>query len=318
MAAVVAAATTFALSCREGSSPAGSPEGPEGGVPELQLRSSPGLEELARQIGGDASVWRSLPAIPDSVLADERVTVWFVSNLALLDSLGLGRTEPWVAGVADPSRRLIALRVDGAQRHVGRLTAVYRHEAAHLALHVATGGAAPRWMHEGYAQLASGTWDWREGWRLQFILLRGGHSMLSDLDRRFRAGLEPENAYILSYTAVEALRSLGGDAGLAALFGELRAGSSFDEALRDVFGLTAEQFERRWREQVLDRYGWLYLLSRTAFIWLAVALLIIGLGIARVRRDRRRLEEMRARESREPDPHADGLWFLDSDSDEDW
>jgi len=267
--------------------------------PELEVRADPGLAELARSVTEAREVWTSMPGISDSVLAGRRVVIWFARDLSALDSVGLGRSEPWVAGVADPPRRRIALRVSGSQGNLDRLLAVYRHEAAHVALHAATGGNVPRWMHEGYAQMASGTWDWREGWRLQFTLMRGGQSVLSDLDRRFRTGVEPQTAYILSYTAVDALRALGGDAGLEALFAALRAGDRVDAALRRVYGITAEQFERRWRERVLDRYGWLYLVSRTGFVWLAVTLLIIGLGIARLRHDRRRLSEMRERERQE-------------------
>ncbi len=289
--------------------------GPTGGGdrtpgPELDVRADPGLEELARSVTEAREVWTTMPGIPDSVLAGRRVVIWFVRDLSTLDSVGLGRSEPWVAGVADPARRRVALRVSGSQRNLDRLLAVYRHEAAHVALHAATGGNVPRWMHEGYAQLASGTWDWREGWRLQFTLMRGGQSILSDLDRRFRSGIEPRTAYILSYTAVDALRSLGGDRGLEALFAALRDGDRLDAALRRVYGLTAEQFERRWRQRVLDRYGWLYLLSRTGFVWLAVTFLVIGLGIARLRHDRRRLAEMRERERREAaameQPDVDG------------
>lgn len=289
--------------------PAAGRAAPSSAGPEIVVRAAPGLEGIARRVGHDPGVWASLPAIDDAVLAGRPVTVWFVRDLSSLDSLGLGRPEPWVAGVADPGRRMIALRVDGAGRNLARLRGVYRHEAAHVALHAATGGAAPRWLHEGYAQLASGTWDWREGWRLQFLLMRGGEGLLTDLDRRFRSGLEPEAAYILSYTAVETLHAMGGTPGLAALFADLRAGRSLDGALRDVYGVTAEQFERRWRERVLDRYGWLYLLSRTAFVWLGVTVLIIVLGIARVRHDRRRLAAMRERERRE----AAALEWLDVD-----
>lgn len=267
--------------------------------PVLEVRADPGLEELARSVTETREVWTSMPGISDSVLAGRRVVIWFASDLSTLDSVGLGRPEPWVAGVADPARRRIALRVSGSQRNLDRLLAVYRHEAAHVALHAATGGNVPRWMHEGYAQIASGTWDWREGWRLQFTLMRGGQSILSDLDRRFRSGIEPQTAYILSYTAVDALRALGGDRGLEALFAALNDGDHLDAAIRRVYGITAEQFERRWRERVLDRYGWLYLFSRTGFVWLAVTFLIIGLGIARMRHDRRRLAEMRERERRE-------------------
>ena len=276
----------------------GPPAGPAVG-PELEVRADAELDELARNVTGNRDVWTSMPGIPDSVLAGRPVVIWFVRDLSALDSVGLGRPEPWVAGVAEPSRRFIALRVSGAQRNLDRLMAVYRHEAAHVALHAATDGNVPRWLQEGYAQMVSGTWDWGEGWRLQFTLMRGGQSILYDLDRRFRSGREPQTAYILSYTAVDALRSLGGEPGLQALFAALRDGDRFDAAVRRVYGITAEQFERRWRERVLDRYGWLYLLSRTGFVWLAVTFLIIGLGVARLRHDRRRLAEMRERERRE-------------------
>jgi hypothetical protein len=123
--------------------------------------------------------------------------------------------------------------------------------------------------------------------------------MLSDLDGGFRSDFEPRTAYLLSYTAMQTLQDLGGDAGLRALFARLRGGESFDAALRGVYGLTYERFEQRWRQGVLDRYGWLYLLSRTAFLWFGVTMLVIGLGIARVRRDRRRLREMKESERRE-------------------
>ena len=60
--------------------------------------------------------------------------------------------------------------------------------------------------------------------------------------------------------------------------------------------MTSSDFEQRWRRQVLDRYGWLYLFSRTGLIWLAVATLVLAVGISRVRRDRARLAEMVADE----------------------
>lgn len=301
-AALLPVGVVVLAACAQSTDPGDERVSGRGGRPEspvLEIRADPGLEELARSVTEARQVWTSMPGISDSVLAGRRVVIWFASDLSTLDSVGLGRPEPWVAGVADPARRHIALRVSGSQRNLDRLLAVYRHEAAHVALHAATGGNVPRWIHEGYAQIASGTWDWREGWRLQFTLMRGGQSILSDLDRRFRSGIEPQTAYILSYTAVDALRALGGDRGLEALFAALNDGDHLDAAIRRVYGITAEQFERRWRERVLDRYGWLYLFSRTGFVWLAVTFLIIGLGIARMRHDRRRLAEMRERERRE-------------------
>jgi len=264
------------------------------GVPLIELHSEPGLEAMAGAVGRDPLVWAPMPGIdsPVDLLAGAHVSVWFVEDLSRLDSLGLAAAEQWVAGVADPSERIIALRIDGPQRNLSVLRAVYRHEAAHVLLHAATGGNVPRWFHEGYAQAVSGTWNWNDGWRLHFVLLRHGQSVLGDLDRELRGDIEPRTAYLLSYTAVATLREMAGDQGLFALFSELRQGKSFEAALRSVYGVTGREFEKQWRGQVLNRYGWLYLFSRTGLIWVAVAILVFVLGATRVRRDRERLLRM--------------------------
>lgn len=293
------AVVLLALSC---DGPVASPPGPGGdpsdGIPLVEVRSGPRLESVARAVGRDPAVWAPMAGIdsPVDLLDGASVTVWFVEDLTRLDSLGLAAAEPWVAGVANPSKRIIALRIDGPQRNLPVLRAVYRHEVAHVLLHAATGGNVPRWFHEGYAQAMSGTWNWNDGWRLHFILLRRGQSVLGNLDRGLRGDMEPRTAYLLSYTAVATLREMSGDRGLSALFAELRGGKSFEAALRSVYGLTGGEFEKRWRRQVLDRYGWLYLFSRTGLVWLLMAGLVFALGISRVRRDRKRLEHMAAEE----------------------
>lgn len=270
------------------------------GVPRVEVHSAPRFNAMAQAIGGDSLVWLAMPGIdsPADLMAGAHVTVWLVEDLTRLDSLGLVAAEKWVAGVADPAKRMIALRIDGPQRNLSVLRAVYRHEAAHVLLHAATGGNVPRWFHEGYAQAVSGTWNWNEGWRLHFYLLRHGQSILGNLDRELRSDLEPRAAYLLSYTAVATLSEMAGERGFSALFAELRGGKSFEASLRSVYGLTGRDFEQHWRRQVLDRYGWLYLFSRTGLIWVAVAGLVFGLGISRVRRDRDRLERMVADEQR--------------------
>lgn len=276
--------------------------GPTGGEdrgPTIIARSELELRALATSMARDPAVWAPMPGLdpPAHLLGSDTVTVWFTGDLTQLDSLGLGTVEPWVAGVAAPGDRIIALRIDGPQRNLSALRAVYRHEVAHVMLHAATGGNIPRWFQEGYAQAASGTWNWNDGWRLQFLLVRRGQAVLAGLDQGFRLGFDPPTAYLLSYTAVAALHEMAGAPGFAALFAELRSGKSFEEALRSVYGLTGRDFENRWRRQVLDRYGWLYLFSRTGLIWLAVAGLVLAMGISRVRRDRDRLARMLAEEA---------------------
>ncbi|MDT8435912.1 MAG: hypothetical protein RRA92_04070 [Gemmatimonadota bacterium] len=280
---------------------------PDAPVP-LVVEADPWLADLAANLVGDARTWVRFPGIgPAAPGQQDRDTVrlYFVEDLTSLRTEGLARTEAWVAGTADPAGRRAAVRVRRPLEPLPRIRAVLRHELAHLFVHEASGGNAPLWLHEGYAQLVSGSWDWEDAWRLQVALFRGGAGTLEDVDLRFRARRgDPGLAYLLAYTAVRQMHADGGAAGLAAVFRELRGGATVEEAVRTVFGLTADAFERRWRSTLLDRYGWLYILSRAGLFWLAVTLLVLGVGVRRVRRDRARIEQMRAEEP--PDLHVEG------------
>jgi len=135
-----------------------------------------------------------------------------------------------------------------------------------------------------------------EGWAVRLAFLRG-HTSLSDLSLRFPGHRDGAAvAYLLSYTAVEQLLESGGEAGLRALFDGLAAGRPFDETLRTVYGLTADQFETRWKQTVSSRYGTLYVLSRAALFWIAITLLVLWVGSRRRRRDRAKLDRMRREE----------------------
>ncbi|MEN8144608.1 MAG: peptidase MA family metallohydrolase [Gemmatimonadota bacterium] len=270
-------------------------------LPVVVVHSEPGSEFLGDRLRGSSYVWAPMPGIgaPETVLADT-IEVWLAADLAALNVAELSRTEDWVAGTAHPGSQRIALRVVPRSTNPG-LMGTMRHEVAHLAIHQATGGRVPVWLSEGYAQLASGQWDVTQAWRLRLAILRKGESPLREEGLRFRGrGVDARLGYLLSYTAVDQLYALGGDAGLAGLFRSLKDGQRFDQALRSVYGLTEAQFEQRWRKTVLDRYGWLYVFSRAALFWLVVSLLLFLLVGRRARTDRERLAEMRAEERLEP------------------
>jgi len=278
---------------------------PPRGASAIRPHAAPGLERLARRLATDSAVTAPMPGIgpPLSVLPSPP-DLWVVRDLSRVP--GAAEIEPdWVAGLAIPSRNVMAVRVGGTSE--GRpeaLARTARHELAHLALGRATGGRAPRWLQEGYAQLAAGDWDWGQAWRLRLIFLRRGGEVLGDLDAAFR-GREDEArmAYLLSYTAVHRLLGMSGPGGLRALFSRLRGGTSFDEALRRVYGITEGQFVEAWRKSVRNRYGWLFFLSRASLFWIAVTMLLLVVGWRRRRHDRRRWEELREEERRAgPDP----------------
>ncbi len=261
----------------------------------VRIEAEQGLDGIARSVATDGGATSDFPGLgaPGEWVRDT-VILFVLRDLSDLHEAGFGPPEPWVAGLADPPGHRVALRAGTELETLATLRAVYRHELAHLLVHEASGGAAPRWLHEGYAQFASGAWGWDDAWRIQLALFQGGSGSLRQIDLQFRSNSEDVRlAYLLSYTVVQELYNLGGEAGLEALFRSLREGNSLDLALRSIYGFTLEQFERRWRSTVMDRYGWLYLLSRAALFWFLITGFVLAVGVRRLRRDRRRLEEMR-------------------------
>ena len=277
-----------------------------GAPSKVEILGDPELRDLGARLIADRAVWKPLPGIgtlPD--VGIDSLEIWLTADLATGVPNGLSHPEPWVAGTADPGGRRIALRTGPGLSGPGGLRAVLRHEIAHVALGAATGGNYPRWLTEGYAQYASGEWSWEDAWHLQAAFLRRGATTLEEIDLRFRRhSTEARMGYLLSYTAVHELDVLGGEPGMAAVFRRLRDGASFEEALRRTYGITSEEFEVRWKRSLVDRYGWLYLLSRAGVFWLAVTGLVLFVALRRASQDRTRLKELRAEERRLPQVYA--------------
>jgi hypothetical protein len=272
----------------------------------FEWSATPGLEGLARLLATHGPAFAPLPGV-GALDSGSGLRVILLRDLDCLTDLGLSGGQPdWVAGLASADRGFVALRVDGSRDRVSSLRAVLRHELAHVALERATNGAAPRWLQEGFAQLASGTWDWQEAWRLRWTFVRGGGERLRRLSLAFPQ--DPDGArlaYLLSYTAVHEIISISGEPGLRAFLAELQSGANVDGAFRSVFGLTESQFEDRWERSVQARYGLLYTMSRAAIFWILVSVLVVWVAVRRKRRNRARMDAMRAAEAREASVEAE-------------
>lgn len=276
---------------------------PPGAPRSVIVRGSESMIEVGRALAEDPSTWRPFPGI--GTLAEvgvDSLEIWLVPDLGRDLPPGLRHQEPWVSGTADPMQRRIALRSGPGLGGAAGLRVVLRHELAHVALGAATRGNHSRWLTEGYAQYVSGEWGLEDAWQLQSAFLRRGATSLGEIDLRFRRHpTDAQLGYLLSYTAVHEIEAMGGEPGLHALFRRLSQGVSFDDAFWRTFGITVDAFEVRWKRSLVDRYGWLYLMSRAGVFWGGVTLLVMAVAIRRFRRDRRRLEELRAEDARLPD-----------------
>ena len=144
----------------------------------------------------------------------------------------------WVSGLFDGK---IRLPLPGATP-ASTLKRLVTHEYAHAAIHELSRGRAPRWLHEGLAQLLEGA-SADPSLRVPgHLTLMGLEALVSDADPvRARAG------YQVALWVTEDLARRGGMPGLRALLDRLGAGDSVAAAVTRVYGPRAAELESQWR-----------------------------------------------------------------------
>ena len=247
---------------------------------------------LARALLADAVRRDSFPGLPRP---RARVVTLIAPDARRFRAWGGAGAPEWGAAFAYPESGRILMQGRGAGSDAGDPVAVFRHELAHLALHEQLGPLPPRWFDEGYASYAAGEWGRDETLAASVALLVRGMPTLDALDRRFAGGAgDADEAYALAFRAVADLAALDRERGLALFFRYWRDGGRFDVAVRQAYGVTADAFERQWRERTRARYGVLALVTNLSAGTVVFLVAFLPLWISRRRRDRRRLEALRA------------------------
>ena len=235
-----------------------------------------------------------LPGLPHDVPND--VLLVLAPDEARFAQLTGGAAPDWGAGVAVPALSTIVVPAYASVRGTGWSDArLLRHEWAHVGLHQYLEGLrVPRWFSEGYAQWASGGWDWNEGWKLRIALARGGSPLDSITFSWPRDEAKARTAYLLSATTVEYLVVESGPRGLEVVLRRWKELGNFERAFRSTFGTTTAQFEEDWRRYVEGRYGWLFVLSHSAVFWMFLSLMLVAMVVVRRGARRERMARLRA------------------------
>jgi tetratricopeptide (TPR) repeat protein len=138
----------------------------------------------------------------------------------------------------------LRLRMSASQSGSTGLDRLVRHEYTHLLIHQATNGNAPRWLHEGLAQVS----EPRSAPRLvEFdVALDRRYFTLGGLESLFRSNAVGV-AYQLSHVVCEYLAERRGMSGIRDLLAHLGQGEPIAQALKDGLGVSAEDVEARLR-----------------------------------------------------------------------
>jgi hypothetical protein len=258
-----------------------------------------GQEALAERLAQRVIEAPPLPALPEDVLARGPIDIYLAPDPERWDSLTGGAVPHWGAGVADPFAGIIILPTyDWARTPLHTVHQTLRHELAHVGLQRFLGAArTPRWFTEGYAQWAAGQWDWDSAWRLRLALAGQRAPPLDSLTLDWPVGAtDARIAYLLSASAVAYLVDRSGEHGLRVFLDRWQAEQDFETAFRAVYGRTMGQFEEDWRRHVKSTYGWGVIMTHSMFFWGIAALILVVLFAIRRRRDKQRLENLRANE----------------------
>jgi hypothetical protein len=252
---------------------------------------APRDRQLAMSLAAQAISQDTFPGLPRPT---QRVVITIAADRRRFRDLVGESTPDWGSAVAFPDAGRVVLQGQGAGAEAGDPTEVLRHELAHLALHEALGNLAPRWFDEGYASFAAGEWGRQDVLATNIALALGGMPTLEELDDSFGGGATAaQSAYALAYSAVAELASIDGSRGLHLFFTYWRESGKLEGAMRQAFGMTVPDFEKRWRQRTRRQYGALALVSNVALAGLLLLFVLTPFYLARRRRDRRRLEKMR-------------------------
>ncbi|MFL5562196.1 MAG: peptidase MA family metallohydrolase [Gemmatimonadaceae bacterium] len=253
-------------------------------------------DRLAHSLAAASLASDSFPGLPRP---RQRALVAIAPNAKTFRAWVGPEAPEWGAAIALPESRRIVIHGRDAGGRAGDPVSTLRHELAHLALHEALGDLPPRWFDEGYASFAAGEWGRDEALSTSVALVLRPVPGIATLDDYFTGGEQrADEGYALAYRAVAELAAMDQHRGLSLFFQYWKAGGSMDRAVRQAYGLTLADFDQRWRDRTRRRYGGLALTADFAVLGFIGSITLLPLWIARKRRDRRRLEAMRAAEAR--------------------
>ncbi len=213
-------------------------EGSDSFAQELMDACEEGLTKLTQDIG-------TYPERP--------IKIYIYASTSDLQGAMISSQE-WTGGVAFTDFGIIAIGIPPSELDWGKGALV--HELTHLIVRQATFspyGQLPIWLDEGLAMYNEGELDPDFRSCLEGAILKDELISVRTLCSPFSA--YPEKAclsYAESYSLVEYLLDNYGQGKMLNLLALLKQGSTYDEALTEVYGFDIDGLDARWRATLTD------------------------------------------------------------------
>ena len=228
------------------------------------------------------------------------IKVILASDARTYEILHKGAIPEWGIAFSNLDPQVLGINVDLVVRNPHPLSAVMRHELAHLLLTQRVKGAAvPTWFMEGLAMRLAGAWSLSDEWRL--MMLAGGRDIpyLEVMKGPFpRAAEEAALCYGISYRAVDKLlRDSPGT--LLTLTAFVRDTGDFEGAFASTYGMSTYEFGGKLYVEMDRRYRTAGIILNASPYWGGAALLFMSVFLVKRARSRRKLDQWEMEEKRE-------------------
>jgi hypothetical protein len=185
----------------------------------------------------------------------------------------------WSAAVAYPSLRLIIIQSPRAtkNKHID-LKKLFKHEFTHIALGKAFSKKEkiPMWLNEGLAMYESREWDLSRVSAMTRGVLTDSLIPLSEITDRFPFEADKaELAYSESFYLISFLITKYGRENFHRFIKEYSGGKGLKELLIEVYGITWEELEKKWKNYLKMRFSWLPIVTSSVTLWFMVTLIFI-------------------------------------------
>ncbi len=234
------------------------------------------LPEISRFIGDEYS---------------RNIHIKLISDMEEFERLTRAGLPDWGVGFADAKNSLIIICSPRVARKNLDIKSITRHELAHIIL----GGAAdgkrlPRWFNEGVAMYCSNEWRFGREKILAIANFTNTLIPLSLIDYTFpRDRNKAEIAYTESFSAIAYIIQNFGLDGLRDITKNLRY-KNFEDAFFASLGITYDEFTDEWEKWARKTYNFAYFINN--FLWLAIVLIFLVIGIISLMSRKRKLAEI--------------------------
>jgi hypothetical protein len=183
---------------------------------------------------------------------NQPIRIWAYANKDDFYGALPPNSEQWIAGADFPDIHLILAILPPSE--ASEVSRVVPHEISHQVLHQATlnpFNSPPQWLDEGLAEY------WQESGRDRFysyalqLAASGKMVPLRTLNSPFAYDRQDATAaYALSLSAVMYILDTWGDDGMAHIIATFPKGVTYDEAIQQGLGISFDELDRRWREDL--------------------------------------------------------------------